>query len=87
MLFWFLVATVPYRGRGPEFGRSFNPIQTRWADYAPHTTASLPRFKKLSTPLPYVNDAAFLNFSLNENKAQALLKSHVYFNNFSRQFL
>ena len=47
------------RGRGqggqspPEFGRSVNPIQTRGADYAPHTTASPPGFKKLSTPLHY----------------------------------
>ena len=35
----------------PEFGRSVNPIQTREADYAPHTTASPPGFKKLSTSL------------------------------------
>ena len=35
----------------PEFGRSVNPIQTRGADYAPHTTASPPGFKMLSTPL------------------------------------
>ena len=35
----------------PEFGRSVNPIQTRGADYTPHTTASPPGFKKLSTPL------------------------------------
>ena len=35
----------------PEFGRSVNPVQTRGADYAPHTTASPPGFKKLSTPL------------------------------------
>ena len=28
-----------------------NPIQTRGAYYAPHTTASPPGFKKLSTPL------------------------------------
>ena len=34
-----------------ELGRSVNPIQTRGADYAPHTTASPIRFKKLSTPL------------------------------------
>ena len=34
-----------------EFGRSVNSIQTRGAGYAPHTTASPPRFKKLSTPL------------------------------------
>ena len=35
----------------PEFGRSVNPIQTRGADYTPHTTASPSGFKKLSTPL------------------------------------
>ena len=29
----------------PEFGRSVNPIQTRGADYAPHTTASPPDSK------------------------------------------
>ena len=34
-----------------EFGRSVNSIQTRGAGYAPHTTASPPRFKKVSTPL------------------------------------
>ena len=35
----------------PKFGRSVNTIQTRGADYAPHTTSSPPGFKKLSTPL------------------------------------
>ena len=35
----------------PEFGRSVKSIRTRGADYAPHTTASHPGFKKLSTPL------------------------------------
>ena len=35
----------------PEFGRSVNPIQTMGADHVPHTTASPPGFKKLSTPL------------------------------------
>ena len=35
----------------PEFGRSVNPIQTRGADYAPHTTASPPGFKNISTSL------------------------------------
>ena len=40
----------------PKFGRSVNPIQTRVTDFAPHTTASPPRFKKLSTPLQYTND-------------------------------
>ena len=35
----------------PEFGRSVNPIQTMGADYAPHTTASPPGCKNLSTPL------------------------------------
>ena len=30
----------------PEFGRSVNPIQTRGADYAPHTTANHPRIQK-----------------------------------------
>jgi len=35
----------------PEFGRSVNPIQTRGADYTPHTTASPSGFKKLSTLL------------------------------------
>ena len=30
----------------PEFGRSVDPIQTRGADYAPHTTASPPRIQK-----------------------------------------
>ena len=43
------------RGAGgrapPKFGRSVNPSQTRGTDYAPHTTASSPGFKKLSTPL------------------------------------
>ena len=34
-----------------ETGRSINPIQTRGTDFAPHTTASPPGFKKLSTPL------------------------------------
>ena len=38
-------------GAPPEFGRSVNPIQIRGADFAPHTTASPPGFKKLSTPL------------------------------------
>ena len=37
----------------PEFGRSVNPIQTRGADYTPHTTASPSGFKKLSTPLHF----------------------------------
>ena len=37
-------------GKGPEFGRSVNPIQTSGADYAPHTTAiPSPGFKKLSS--------------------------------------
>ena len=35
----------------PKFGRSVNPIQTREADCAPHTTTRPPGFKKLSTPL------------------------------------
>ena len=35
----------------PEFGRSVNPIQTEGPDYTPHTTASPPGFKKLSTSL------------------------------------
>ena len=30
----------------PEFGRLVNPIQTRGADYAPHTTANHPRIQK-----------------------------------------
>ena len=34
-----------------EFGISVNPIHTRGADYAPHTTANPPGFIKLSTPL------------------------------------
>ena len=35
-----------------EFGRSVNPIKTRGADYAPHTTASPPpEIKKIPTPL------------------------------------
>ena len=35
-----------------EFGRSVNPIQTKGADYARHTTTSpRPGFKMLSTPL------------------------------------
>ena len=38
----------------PNFGRSVNPIQIKGEDYAPHTTASPPGFKKLSTPLPWV---------------------------------
>ena len=38
-------------GGPPEFGRSVNPVQTRGDDYAPNTTASLPGFKRLSTPL------------------------------------
>ena len=39
----------------PEYDRSVNPIQTRRADYAHHTTASPPRLKKLSTLLVQVN--------------------------------
>ena len=38
-----------YRGvarGGGAFGRSVNPIQTRGADHAPHTTANPPGFKK-----------------------------------------
>ena len=39
-------------GRAPsEFGRPVNPIRTRGAEFAPHTTASPPGFKNLSTPL------------------------------------
>ena len=34
--------------------RSVNSIQTRVADYSPHTTASHPGFKKLSTPMSSV---------------------------------
>ena len=30
----------------PEFGRSVNPIQTRGADYTPHTTTSPPDSKR-----------------------------------------
>ena len=30
----------------PEFGRSVNPIQTRGADYVPHTTANHTQIKK-----------------------------------------
>ena len=47
----FVISRGVAKGRGREFGRSVNPIQTRGADYAPHTTASPPGFKKLSTPL------------------------------------
>ena len=43
--------------------KSVNPIQTRGADYAPHTTASPPRLKKLSTPLYMVNRTyTFISF-------------------------
>ena len=38
----------------PELVRSVNSIQTRVADYSPHTTASHPGFKKLSTPMSSV---------------------------------
>ena len=39
-------------GRAPsEFGRPVNPIRTRGAEFAPHTTASPPGFKNRSTPL------------------------------------
>ena len=43
--------------KSPEFGRSVNPIQTRGADYAPHTAAHQPPpgFKKLSTPLRMIS--------------------------------
>ena len=37
--------------------RLVNPIQIRGADYARHTTANPPEFKKLSTPLSRYMDA------------------------------
>ena len=37
--------------RGGPWGRLVEPIQTRGADYAPHTTTSPSGFKKLSTSL------------------------------------
>ena len=40
----------------PEFGRRFNPIETRGADYGPRTVASPPGFKMLSTPLKLVTE-------------------------------
>ena len=48
----------------PEFGRSVNPIQTRGADYTPHTTASPSGFKKLSTPLMFVSEPILVNHNL-----------------------
>ena len=40
---WKIRGVAIGEARGaPEFGRSVNPIQTRGADYAPHTTASPP---------------------------------------------
>ena len=35
-----------------EFGSSVNPITTMGADYAPHSTASPPRFEKPAASLP-----------------------------------
>ena len=46
----------------PEFGRSVNPIQTRGTDFTPHTTASPPGFKKLSTPLSTQNHTFDMSF-------------------------
>ena len=49
-------AEMPEEGEGeaiapPVFGRSFNPITTRGADYTHHITASLPGFENPAASL------------------------------------
>ena len=42
--------------RGPPPPNLADQLTLRGADYAPHTTASPPEFKKLSTPLVFVEE-------------------------------
>ena len=44
----------------PEFEVTFNPIQTRGADYAHHITASPPGFENLAASLNRKAQPAFL---------------------------
>ena len=40
----------------PMFGRTVNPISTRGADYARHSTTSPPKFSDLATALHVLHD-------------------------------
>ena len=48
------VASGGAGGHVPVFGRTVNPISTRGADYAHHSTKCPPGFSDLATALQYV---------------------------------
>ena len=51
----------------PEFGSSVNPITTRGADYAHHTTASPPEFENPAASLSWINWQAQIDAQCTRN--------------------
>ena len=51
-----------------DVGRSVDPIQTRGADYAPHTTTNPSGIKNLSTPLTVFSYSCLLHFYFLQKK-------------------